>query len=184
MSAMESIDHDVELPDGAMLLTFATHVDDRGSVTEVYRREWGSGVEPLQWVLLASAGGVLRGVHVHWRHDDYLVHVSGRVTVGLRDLRRGSPTEGLTSVLEMRDDDLSAMTIPHGVAHGFYYHVPSVQSLGVSHYYDPEDELGCHWADPALGMRWPVVEPRISARDAALPPLAVLLEQLDRVDAR
>ena len=77
-------------------------------------------------------------------------------------------------MVEMRGEDLSALLIPPGVAHGFYFHEPSLHVYAVSEYWEPADELGCHWADDGLGLRWPDPAPLISERDAALPPLSEL----------
>ena len=38
--------------------------------------------------------------------------------------------------------------------------------------YDPSDEGGVIWNDPAIGIRWPISEPSLSKKDAVLPPLA------------
>jgi dTDP-4-dehydrorhamnose 3,5-epimerase len=115
---------------------------------------------------------------VHVRHDDYLVLLEGHASIGLRDLRLGSPTEGLTAVVDMLGARLSAITIPHGVAHGFYFHEQSIHIYSVSHYWDIADELGCNWADPALGIPWPLKSAMTSERDGAAPPLSELMRQL------
>ena len=44
-------------------------------------------------------------------------------------------------------------------------------------YYQPGDEIGVLWNDPAIGIPWPVSNPLLSAKDEALPTLAVLAEQ-------
>jgi dTDP-4-dehydrorhamnose 3,5-epimerase len=150
--------------------------DDRGVFTEVLREQWGTGCAPVQWNYVTSEAGVLRGVHVHRRHADYLVITHGRASIGLCDLRFGSPTEGVATVVEMRGEELAALTIPPGVAHGFYLHEPSMQLYAVSEYWDPQDELGCFWSDPDLAIPWPVTSARISARDQALPSLMELRE--------
>jgi dTDP-4-dehydrorhamnose 3,5-epimerase len=137
---------------------------------------WETGITPVQWNLAKSAAGVLRGVHVHIEHDDYLVILDGRASIGLRDLRRGSPTEGLAVVIEMSGDLLTALTIPPGVAHGFFFHEPSIHLYAVSEYWDPADELGCHWADQALEITWPEATAILSERDTLLPPLSELLK--------
>jgi dTDP-4-dehydrorhamnose 3,5-epimerase len=50
---------------------------------------------------------------------------------------------------------------------------------GVTSYWDPEeDELGCRWDDPDLGLDWQLTAPVLSERDASAQPLAQLLEQL------
>jgi dTDP-4-dehydrorhamnose 3,5-epimerase len=167
------------LPAGALLRPLEAHGDERGSFTELFRSEWGSGIEPVQWNAVRSEAGVLRGVHVHIRHDDYLTVPIGHATVGLRDLRRGSPTEGLSTLVELGGSEPAALVIPHGVAHGFYFPEPSLHVYAVSEYWDPADELGCHWADPDLAIPWPVESARVSERDDSAQPLGALLAALE-----
>lgn len=166
------------LPDGVVLRPLTTHSDDRGSLTEMLRGEWLTGPDPVQWNVVSTEASVLRGVHVHLRHWDYLVLVQGSVVVGLRDLRRESPTFGLAVAVEMSDACLAALTVPPGVAHGFYFHKPSLHVYGVTHYWEVDDELGCRWDDPALEIPWSVTAARISPRDADLPSLSGLMMQL------
>ena len=97
-----------QLPVGAAVRALTMHTDDRGGFTEVFRREWPTGVDPIQWNIVRSEPGVLRGVHVHVRHADYLLIVDGRATVGLRDLRTASPTFGLTTMLDLDASRLAA----------------------------------------------------------------------------
>lgn len=167
------------LPAGTLLRPLEPHLDERGSFTELYRAEWGTGVRPIQWNAVRSEAGVLRGVHVHPRHDDYLTVPVGRADVGLRDLRRGSPTEGLSALVQLGGERPAALVIPHGVAHGFYFHEPSLHVYAVSEYWDPTDELGCRWDDPELEIPWPVPSARVSERDAASQPLRALLDELE-----
>ena len=163
------------LPVGVVVRALATHVDARGALAEIFRAEWETGIAPVQWSVASTSAGVLRGMHVHLRHDDYLCVLQGRLTCGLRDLRPGSPTHDLAVTLALDGDDPVAIVIPHGVAHGLYAHQASVYLLGTSDYYDPADELGCHWNDPDLDLTWPCAAATVSARDDALPPLRELL---------
>ncbi|MBI4446860.1 MAG: dTDP-4-dehydrorhamnose 3,5-epimerase family protein [Acidobacteria bacterium] len=167
------------LPVGVEVRSLSMHPDDRGVFTEIFRKEWNTRVVPIQWNMVRSEKGVLRGVHVHIRHDDYLVVASGRATVGLRDLRRGSLTEAMALRIDLDGSRLQAVTIPRGVAHGFYFHEPSIHIYAVSRYWDVEDELCCHWADPHLKIPWEIKEVRLSERDQQAPPLRELLKQLE-----
>jgi dTDP-4-dehydrorhamnose 3,5-epimerase len=167
------------LPEGTVFVPLTAHSDERGAFTELYRLEWGTGITPVQWNAVRSESGVLRGVHVHVRHDDYLTVPVGRATVGLRDLRRGSATDGLATVVELGAESPGALVIPHGVAHGFYFHEPSLHVYAVTEYWDPSDELSCHWADPDLGIPWPVPTATVSERDATSQSLRDLLAQLE-----
>lgn len=166
------------LPHDLLLTPLEPHRDERGTFLELYREEWETRVEPIQWNAVHSEPGVLRGVHVHPCHDDYLTIVRGRATVGLRDLRQGSPTEAATACVELAAARPTAISIPHGVAHGFYFHEPSTHVYAVSHYWDMADELGCRWDDPALEIPWPQSEAQISPRDEALPSLQELVAEL------
>lgn len=166
------------LPEGVSLHPLQAHEDERGVLTELFRASWDTGINAVQWNYVESEGSVLRGMHLHLKHSDYLILLSGHATIGLRDLRPDSATSGLTALVELRGRDRRALTIPPGVAHGFYFHRPSTHIYGVSEFWDPQDELGCHWADPELEISWPNATPIISARDAALPSLRTLFESL------
>ena len=137
-----------------------------------------TGVVPVQWNVVRSRPHVMRGVHVHVRHDDYLILLRGHASIGLRDLREGSPTCGAVGVVELRGDAPAALTIPPGVAHGFYFHDEAMHVYSVSEYWDMSDELGCLWSDPALGIPWALGDVVVSPRDATARPLEQLLDQL------
>jgi dTDP-4-dehydrorhamnose 3,5-epimerase len=164
----------VMLPTGVSLLTLTPHADDRGVFTELYRASWEPGVAPVQWNAVRSEPKVLRGVHVHRQHTDYLTLVGGTATIGLHDLRPESPTEGLGTTVQLDAREPAALVIPVGVAHGFYFHESSVHVYAVSHEFDPADELGCRWDDPGLDIQWPCTEPLISPRDRELGSLSDL----------
>ncbi len=165
-------------PVGVRVLPLKMNSDRRGGFTEIFREEWPTGVRPVQWNLVSSEAGVLRGVHVHLQHDDYLVVAQGRAAIGLRDLREGSPTEGVATAWEASGDDLAAIVIPAGVAHGFWFHTRALHVYAVTRAWDPEDELACRWDDPDLAIPWPRGSPQLSERDAAAPPLRDLLRRL------
>lgn len=150
-----------------------THPDDRGSLTEIRRDSWGDGPAPVQWNLVHSAADVVRGVHVHPTHDDYLVVVGGTMYLGLQDLRRDSPTYG-AAVVEVLGGQgrVTAAYVPSGVAHGFHFPEPSTHVYGVTHYWNLADELACRWDDPDLGFRFDTTSPLLSDRDRAAGSLA------------
>lgn len=177
MHPIEEPASDVELR-GVRLRRLTPHPDNRGQFTEAFRREWDTGVDPVQWNIVSSKPGVLRGVHVHPKHTDILIVASGCATIGLSDLRVGSPTEGRATTIRLVGEEPGAITIPPGVAHGFLFHEPTVTIYGVSRYWDVEDELGCHWSDPALGIPWPFSPTLLSERDAHAGSLSDLLAQL------
>jgi dTDP-4-dehydrorhamnose 3,5-epimerase len=169
--------------DGVRLVHLEVNEDERGSFTELFAAHWDTGVVPEQWNLVRSEAGVLRGMHLHRRHDELFCLVSGHATVGLNDLRPSSVTEGRSTLYELFAEDLAFLTFPRGVVHGWLFHRPSAHLGAVSEpyaTYGVDDNDGCHWADPALGPPWPF-EPRIvSDRAAAFPSLAELRETIVR----
>ena len=66
--------------------------------------------------------------------------------------------------------------IPPGVAHGFASLTDVVMTYLVDGYYNPADELGVAWNDPALGADWGVTDPIVSERDRTNPLRADLPE--------
>ncbi len=172
------------LPLGVDIHDLVDHADARGSFTEVFRREWPTAIEPVQWNYVRSEAGVLRGVHVHPRHRDYLLIVEGEAVVGVRDLREASPTFGVATTIALSATPMRAIEFPPGVAHGFYFPVQSVHLYAVSHYWDTDDELACRWDDSELGIEWPA-EPRlVSQRDAVAAGLGELMRVLAPHQAR
>jgi dTDP-4-dehydrorhamnose 3,5-epimerase len=160
------------LPHGVRLRGLVPHDDERGTLTELFRQEWKGGAVPVQWNLVRSEAGVQRGVHVHLGYDEVYLLLDGRLVVGMRDTRRGSPTEGAVATLDLRAEAPCAVMVPTGIAHGLLFPEASRILIGTTRTWDPAQELGCHWLDPALAIPWPTRRARLSARDAAFGPLA------------
>ncbi len=163
---------ETDLPPGVEILPLEMHRDERGWVSEVFRRDRARGPGPCQWNATVSRPNVMRGMHVHAKHNDYLVVVQGRMSVGLFDIRKDSPWYRRGTIVTLSGDDLSALVTPTGVMHGFYCHEPTVYVYGVDAYFDPRDEIGCHWADPGLKLDWPCADPILSERDRRAGTLA------------
>lgn len=163
--------------DGVKLVDLDSHADDRGVFTELFRREWEAGIEPVQWNVVRSKQGVLRGVHVHITHADYLTVVQGTMLLGLRDMRPESPSFETVTYIELVGEQMRAICIPPGVAHGFCFTREAIHLYSVSHYWNLDDELGCRWNDPALKMPWPLEVPRLSERDSNALSYAALADE-------
>jgi dTDP-4-dehydrorhamnose 3,5-epimerase len=83
----------------------------------------------------------------------------------LHDLRDGGPTDGATLELDLTGDNHLGVFIPPGVAHGFAAITDMVITYLVDGYYNPADELGVMWSDPAVAAEWGVTDPILSTRD-------------------
>jgi dTDP-4-dehydrorhamnose 3,5-epimerase len=94
------------------------------------------------------------------------------------DIRRGSPTFGRYEGVFLSAENHRQLYIPEGFAHGFCV---TGESAGIMYkctdYYDPRDERGIRWDDPALGIPWPSREPILSNKDRALPTLDAVRPQ-------
>ena len=164
------------LPGGVELHDVATFADARGVVAEVFRSS-ASGLAPAQWNVFASNARTLRGMHVHPRHTDWVCAVSGEVLIGLVDLRGGLDST-TRSFVTLTAAPMQMMVIPAGVLHGLYHPVPSVVLIGLSHPYDPDDDIALRFDDPQLGLDWPDADPVLSERDSSAPPGAQMLDVL------
>lgn len=169
----------MKIPVGVLITPLKSHEDHRGVFTELFRQEWNTGIDPIQWNIVKSKPKTFRGVHVHLRHCDYFITVQGNICIGLKDLRKKSPTYALEAIVETNSKNLLAITIPRGVAHGFYSHTSSLHLYSVSHYWDTSDELACHYADPELNFAWPFKKPLLSERDLHAMSYQELLKELE-----
>ncbi len=158
-----------------------THRDRRGAFTEVFQQHWRTCLDPVQWSVVHSIAGVLRGMHLHRRHDEYFALLEGRALIGLHDLRPDSPTAGQSSLFEMTGAHLACVAFPRGILHGWYFPDPSFHLQAVSEAfldYGDDDNHGCHWADPDLGIPWPQKTVILSERAAGFPSLRELTSRL------
>jgi len=163
--------------DGVISVGLSTHTDERGSLAELYRRSWIPAAAPMtQANLSRSRAGVLRGMHFHRRQADFQVYVDGVATIGLFDLRAGSPSEGRSAAIAVdAAREPLGLYVPPGVAHGFLAQTEVTLVYLVDREFTGEDEHGIAWDDPALAIGWPTVTPTLSARDRANPSLAEVL---------
>lgn len=164
--------------EGVWLIQPERQVDDRGYFARTYcDREFAAHGLPTQFpqcnVSRNARRGTLRGLH--WQDDPNqegkLVRcVRGAVMDVAVDLRRGSPTRGQWISSELTADNGEALFIPPGFAHGF-------QTLrdGTELFYMMTESYrdglarGLRWNDPTLAISWPLADPLVSDRDAALP---------------
>lgn len=160
------------LPAGVVRQKLTTNPDDRGDFTEIFRQEWHGSPPPLQWSMTRNRPNVLRGVHVHTKHWDYLCVTDGEMVVGLCDMRSAAGAPSTSAMLQLSGDQLEMLIIPPGVAHGFYSPAGSAHVIGASAYYDPPDHRRCRWDCPELGFAWPCDRPELSPADANAPGYA------------
>jgi dTDP-4-dehydrorhamnose 3,5-epimerase len=121
-----------------------------------------------------SSKNVLRGLHfqLHKPQAKLVSCTRGEIFDVAVDIRRGSPTFGKWVGAALSEENHRQLFIPGGFAHGFCVlsDVAEIQ-YKCSEFYDPRDDWGVRWNDPAFAVAWPVADPVLSAKDAAQPLL-------------
>jgi dTDP-4-dehydrorhamnose 3,5-epimerase len=175
--------------EGLSVIEPDVHGDERGFFCETYRHEWHgqTGIPPAQEFIQdnhsRSVRGVVRGMHFHvGRGVAKLVRCSrGRILDVAVDLRRGSPTYAQWEAFELDDENMRALYMPVGFAHGFCVLSDVADVLyKQSAYYDPAVERGIAWNDPDIGVHWPLpaAELIVSERDSSAPRLRDLADDI------
>lgn len=154
---------------GVKLFPRDRHADDRGRFVEILR----VAELPENFVQAnhsTSKRGVLRGLHYHRKQADLWYVIAGRAQVALVDLRAGSGTPTVETLV-LSSEEPASLYIPAGVAHGFAA-LSDVELLYfVTAEYDASDEHGLAWNDPQLAIDWELTDPVLSERDRANAPL-------------
>lgn len=168
---------------GVLILEPKVFGDNRGFFQETWRADTYNniGIPPfVQDNHSRSAKGVLRGLHAQRsRPQGKLVRVSrGTVFDVAVDINPHSATFGQHVGVELSDNNHRQFYVPPGYAHGFCVVSDDADFLyKCTEYYQPGDEIGVLWNDPAIGIQWPVNEPLLSDKDRTLPTLAALSAQ-------
>jgi dTDP-4-dehydrorhamnose 3,5-epimerase len=111
-----------EAIDGVRLIEVRSVIGERGSTTEVLRREWfGHGaadfeIDQVFQVLLGP--DAVSAWHVHLNTTDRLFVTGGHVKVALYDSRPGSRTHGMVNEYRLGDRRPGLVIVPPGVWHG------------------------------------------------------------------
>jgi len=166
---------------GAYLIDLEKRGDDRGFFARVFcRNEFGERDLDTEYAQINSSlsaeRGTLRGLHYQLApaaEVKVVRCVAGALWDVILDIRPGSPTFGRWFGVELTAANRRMMYAPRGMAHGFVTLADDTEAFYlVSAFYAPERERGIRWNDPAVGIRWPVPDPKLSERDQNLPLLA------------
>jgi len=121
-------------------------------------------------VSLNARAGTLRGMHYQAAPHEETKLVScprGAIYDVVLDLRPSSPTYRRWFAAELTQENLRALYVPAGCAHGFQTLAPdTLVQYQISARYSPAHARGVRWNDPAFGIDWPSGERVLSARDA------------------
>ena len=164
--------------EGLLLIEPLCFQDERGFFLESYEREryqsLGIMENFVQDNYSRSASNVLRGLHYTKEKPQaqILTVMRGKIFDVVVDIRKDSATFGKWFGMELSDEGIRQIYMPHGFAHGFCVLSEHADlHYKVSERYDSNDEGGLAWNDSDVGIQWPIDVPRVSSRDAAHPRL-------------
>ena len=153
--------------------------DQRGFFLETYQfqRYVEAGIHRpfVQDNMSRSARGVLRGLHLQnpFTQGKLVSAMRGRVLDVAVDVRVGSPNFGRHVAVELSEENRRQLWVPRGFAHGFVVLSETADFFyKCDDVYSPKDEVSIRWDDPAIGIKWGIDDPSLSAKDAAAPLLA------------
>jgi len=161
------------------------HRDPRGFFLETYhaRKYREGGIEPpfVQDNQSRSRRGTLRGLHAQVRtpQGKLVRAVRGEIFDVAVDIRPASPSFGRWVGATLSEENAHQLWVPPGFGHGFCVLSEEADvEYKCTALYDAADEIAVLWNDPAIGVRWPVREPVLSARDQAAKTLAECAKRL------
>jgi dTDP-4-dehydrorhamnose 3,5-epimerase len=161
-----------DLP-GVVIIEPDVFGDHRGFFSETYHadrylNEAGIKETFVQDNHSRSGPNVLRGLHFQVkRPQGKLVRVTrGKVFDVAVDINQNSPTFLKWVGIELSEDNHRQFYVPPGYAQGFLTMSDTVDfQYKCTDYYDPTDEGGIVWNDPAIGIDWPLDAPNLSEKD-------------------
>lgn len=165
---------------GVYVIESTTHRDERGAFARLFCRDSLQTVMGDRQILqinhsLTNNQGAVRGLHFQYppQAEMKLIRcIRGQVWDVVVDLRKGSPT-----FLQWHAETLDAasqrmVVVPEGCAHGFQALVADSELIYLhTAFYQPKNEGGLLYDDPALDIRWPLAPTEISTRDRSHPSL-------------
>ncbi|WP_299623682.1 dTDP-4-dehydrorhamnose 3,5-epimerase family protein [uncultured Tateyamaria sp.] len=107
-----------QLPDGMRERASIKHIDDRGSVTEMFDTRWNWHPDPIEFVYQFSIRpGAIKGWGLHQRHEDRYFLLKGEMELVLYDVRPDSSTYGKVSKIVLSEDQPKIVSVPSNVWH-------------------------------------------------------------------
>ena len=168
---------------GLKVITPDVYRDARGWFAEAYhaQRYFENGIRDVfvQDNRSFSVKNVVRGLHyqLHRPQAKLVSVVRGTVWDVAVDIRWGSPTFRRWHACELSAENGRQFYIPAGFAHGFCVLSEEAEfHYKCSEFFDPKDDRGLPWDDPAIGVAWPVEHPILSKKDTLRIPFDRLRE--------
>ena len=163
--------------------------DGRGYFSETYSMASFHAVGIAQdWVQdnqsFSREAGVLRGLHFQvapFAQDKLIRVLRGSIFDVAVDIRKPSPTFGRWVSCTISAAAFNQLLVPKGFAHGFMTLEPETEVFyKVSAPYSAACDRSIFYADPALGIVWPLPKsgPILSDKDRKAPKLADIIADI------
>ena len=166
---------------GAFVVDLEPRGDDRGFFARAFcQREFEArGLKTV----IAQANisfnyrkGTLRGLHFQFppaAETKFVRCTRGAILDVIVDLRPESPTYLQHVAVELTADNRTGLYVPERFAHGYQVLEDGTETTyQVGEFYTASAESGLCYADPRLGIEWPLPVTDISDKDRAWPPLS------------
>ena len=144
--------------EGVVVKKLARHVDERGYLMEILRRDDELFQQFGQAYVSACFPGLVKAWHCHRLQTDHFCCLAGNLKVGLYDDREGSSTCGQTQTIVIGMLNPALVIIPPLVWHGFMAvggDTAVVLNLPTELYnYQQPDELRREAFDPDIPFEW------------------------------
>src|SRR3954470_3486160 len=174
---------------GAFLVDIERREDSRGFFARVFcQKEFEErGLKPViaqANIAFNNCRGTVRGMHFQYppaAETKFVRATRGSILDIIVDLRPESPTYLQHVAVELTADNHRALYVPGRSGHAYQGPEDGTEtSYQVGEFYAPGTEGGLHYADPRLGLSWPLPVGEISPKDAAWKKLEEIEPELKR----
>jgi dTDP-4-dehydrorhamnose 3,5-epimerase len=173
--------------EGAYVIDIERREDDRGFFARAFCQHEFGELQLKTVIAQANIGfnyktGTLRGMHFQYppAAETKIVRCTrGAILDIIVDLRPESSTYLQHVAVELTADNHRSLYVPERFAHGYQVLADETEtSYQVSEFYAPGVEGGLHYADPRLGLEWPLPVTEISPKDAEWQPIETIEDEL------
>jgi dTDP-4-dehydrorhamnose 3,5-epimerase len=106
------------ITDGVRIRPLTTHIDERGSIVELFDPRWGWHPDPMVFSYsFTIRPGVVKGWNLHREHEDRYALLQGTMELVLYDPRPESPTCGEICKIVLSEHNRALVNVPRNVWH-------------------------------------------------------------------
>lgn len=106
------------LIDGVRFRDLPTHLDERGSVTEMFDPQWNWHPDPIVFAYCFTIRpGFVKGWNLHKLHEDRYCLLQGEMEIIMYDVREASPTFGRVGRIVLSEHRRRLVNVPKNVWH-------------------------------------------------------------------